>query len=85
MFENLRRNCLIRAPKFDCSDIGRFIDDINRACHENVVEAHASEKRISEQYLKPFKRRLWKALREGVKRTMRSSHRERWPNDNPND
>jgi hypothetical protein len=58
VFEKLSQSCLIQPPKLDGSDINRFMSEISRASHENVVEARALEKRISEQYIKPLERRL---------------------------
>ena len=80
MFENLRRSCSIQQPRIDGSDASRFLSDIGRACQDNVVEARAIEKRISEQYIKPMTRWLWKWLWNSGKRVGSSAHRRRWRN-----
>jgi hypothetical protein len=81
LFEKLRLSFLIQHPKLDGSDISRFLNEIGRACHDNVVEARAFEKRMSEQYIKPLKRRLWKWIWEATKRRFSSAHRGRWGDD----
>jgi hypothetical protein len=74
----LRRTFSIQQPKLDGSDCGRFFADVSRACEENVDEARAFHKRISEQYIKPMKRRIWGWLWNRGKRLSSSGHRNRW-------
>ena len=85
MSKSLRRTFLIQPPKLDASDSGRFFAEIGRACADNVDEARAFERRISEQYIKPTMRRLRNWLWNSGKRLCSSSHRRRWDHDNLND
>jgi hypothetical protein len=66
----------------DGSDSAKFLADANRASLENLLEARAFEKRISEQYIKPTMRRLSNWLWNSGKRLCSSSHRRRWDHDN---
>jgi hypothetical protein len=85
VFKFLRRTFSIQPPKSDASDCGRFFADVNRASEENVDEARAFQRRISEQYIKPIKRRIWGWLWNRGKRLSSSSHRHRWGEENFDD
>jgi hypothetical protein len=81
----LRKNIFIAPPKLDGSDCDRYFNEISRAIHENGAEARAFEKRISEQYIQPAKRRARAWLWNAVKRLGSSAHQRRWGDDNTYD
>lgn len=76
MLRNTSRSFLIQHPRIDGTDCGRFFNEIANACHENVAEARALERRIADEIVAPaFRWLLNKGQQLGI-----SAHRRRWQN-----